>query len=61
MGADAVELYVRRCVSGELVIHHDPKLSDGRTFFSFDKRALPTPVPTLAEALDACGSMWVNI
>lgn len=61
MGADAVELDVRRCGSGELVVHHDPKLSDGRTIFSVDKRDLPTHIPTLAEALDACGSMWVNI
>ena len=61
MDADAVELDVRRCGSGELVIHHDPKLSDGRTIFSVDKRDLPTHIPTLAEALDACGSMWVNI
>jgi glycerophosphoryl diester phosphodiesterase len=61
MGADAVELDVRRCGSGELVIHHDPKLSDGRTIFSVDKRDLPTHIPTLGEALDACGSMWVNI
>ena len=34
MGADAVELDVRRCGSGELVVHHDPKLSDGRIIFS---------------------------
>jgi glycerophosphoryl diester phosphodiesterase len=61
MGADAVELDVRRCGSGELVIHHDPKLSDGRTIFSVDKRDLPNHIPTLAEALEACGSMWVNI
>ncbi|MFZ9382431.1 MAG: glycerophosphodiester phosphodiesterase, partial [Ilumatobacteraceae bacterium] len=61
MGADAVELDVRRCGSGELVVHHDPKLSDGRIIFSVDKRDLPTHIPSLAEALDACGSMWVNI
>lgn len=61
MGADAVELDVRRCGSGELVVHHDPKLSDGRTIFSVAKRELPSHIPTLAEALDACGSMWVNI
>jgi glycerophosphoryl diester phosphodiesterase len=61
MGADAVELDVRRCGSGELVVHHDPKLSDGRTIFSVAKKDLPAHIPTLAEALDACGSMWVNI
>jgi glycerophosphoryl diester phosphodiesterase len=44
-----------------LVVHHDPKLSDGRIIFSVDKRDLPTHIPSLAEALDACGSMWVNI
>ena len=61
MGADAVELDVRRCGSGELVVHHDPKLSDGRTIISVDNKDLPGHIPTLAEALDACGSMWVNI
>ena len=61
MGADAVELDVRRCGSGELVVHHDPKLSDGRAIISVDKKDLPGHIPTLTEALDACGSMWVNI
>ena len=61
IGADAVELDVRRCGSGELIVHHDPKLSDGRTIISVDKKDLPSHVPTLSEALDACGSMWVNI
>jgi glycerophosphoryl diester phosphodiesterase len=42
-------------------VHHDPKLSDGRTIFSVAKKDLPAHIPTLAEALDACGSMWVNI
>jgi glycerophosphoryl diester phosphodiesterase len=51
MGADAVELDVRRSNDGVLVVHHDP-LPAG---------ALGTHVPTLAEALDACTGMWVNI
>lgn len=61
MGADAVELDVRRCASGELVIHHDSKLSDGRAIIEIYKRDLPAYIPTLAEALEACGKMWVNI
>lgn len=61
MGADAVELDVRRCATGELIVHHDPKLSDGRAIIKVDKKDLPTYIPTLEEALDACGSMWVNI
>ena len=61
MGADAVELDVRRCGSGELIVHHDAKLSDGRAIIKVDKSNLPSYIPTLAEALDACGSMWVNV
>ena len=61
MGVDAVELDVRRCGSGELVVHHDSKLSDGRAIIAVNKKDLPSHIPTLAEALDACSSMWVNI
>lgn len=61
MGANAVELDVRRCATGELIVHHDAKLSDGRTIIQVRKTDLPSYIPTLAEALDACGSMWVNI
>jgi len=38
MGADAAELDVRRCGSGELVVHHDAKLSDGRIIFRSIKK-----------------------
>ena len=61
MGANAVELDVRRCATGELIVHHDAKLSDGRVILATKKADLPDYVPTLNEALDACGSMWVNI
>lgn len=61
MGANAVELDVRRCATGELIVHHDAKLSDGRAIIATKKAELPDHVPTLSEALDACGSMWVNI
>ena len=61
MGANAVELDVRRCATGELIVHHDAKLSDGRKIIVTNKVDLPSYIPTLDEALDACGSMWVNI
>ena len=61
MGANAVELDVRRCSTGELIVHHDAKLSDGRAIIATKKTDLPSHIPTLNEALDACGSMWVNI
>ncbi len=61
MGANAVELDVRRCSTGELIVHHDAKLSDGRAIIATKKTDLPSHIPTLNEALDTCGSMWVNI
>lgn len=61
MGAHAVELDVRQCATGELVVHHDPHLADGRIIAHVDKQHLPKHIPTLDEALDACGDMWVNV
>jgi len=61
MGADAVELDVRLCASGELVVNHDPVLKDGRAIIKTEKKDLPSHIPTLGEAIDACGEMWVNI
>ena len=61
MGSDAVELDVRRTADGVLVVHHDPKLADGREILSVSFGELPEYVPTLEDALDACGAMWVNV
>jgi glycerophosphoryl diester phosphodiesterase len=49
-GADGAELDVRAGPAGELLIHHDP-LPD----------PVPDWVPTLAEALDACRGLLVNV
>ncbi len=59
--ADGVELDVRLCASGELVVHHNPTLADGRALLELAKSQLPAHVPTLDESLDACAGMWVNI
>jgi glycerophosphoryl diester phosphodiesterase len=61
IGADAVELDVRRTADGVLVIHHDPRLPDGRVIVATASSELPAAVPCLAEALDACAGMWVNV
>jgi glycerophosphoryl diester phosphodiesterase len=61
MRADAVELDVRRTRDGAMAVHHDDHLSDGRNIVDLDASALPEHVPLLADALDACGRMWVNI
>ncbi|PYE54110.1 glycerophosphodiester phosphodiesterase [Deinococcus yavapaiensis] len=51
-GLDGVELDVRRCLDGTLVVHHDATLLDGRRIANLRFRALkPQPVPTLAEVL----------
>lgn len=61
MGADAVELDARRTNDGAVVVHHDDALPDGRVIVELARRDLPPHVPTLAEALDACGDLVVNI
>ncbi len=61
MGADAVELDVRRTVEGSLIVHHNPHLLDGRLIRETSRRQLPSSVATLVEALDACEGMWVNV
>ncbi|MEQ1874517.1 MAG: glycerophosphodiester phosphodiesterase [Ilumatobacteraceae bacterium] len=61
LGADAVELDVRRTVDGVLVVHHDCRLSDARVIADTAYGDLPDHVPTLGAALDACQGMWVNV
>lgn len=61
LGADAVELDVRRSTDGVLVVHHDCRLPDGRVLADTTYIDLPDHLPTLAEALDACEGMWVNV
>jgi len=61
MGADAVELDVRRTRDGVLVVHHNPGLADGRLIRDTDAADLPATVPDLGAALDACAGMWVNV
>jgi glycerophosphoryl diester phosphodiesterase len=50
MGADGVELDVRLAPDGRVVVLHDPVPGE-----------LPAFVPTLSEALDACGDLLVNV
>ena len=59
--ADGVELDVRLCATGELVVHHNPTLPDGTVLLATPKSQLPPHIPTLDESLDACAGMWVNI
>ena len=61
MGADGIELDVRRTADDRLVVHHDPVLADGRTIRSTAATELPGHVPTLDAAIGACEGMFVNI
>jgi glycerophosphoryl diester phosphodiesterase len=61
LGADMVELDVRRAADGRLVVHHDARLPDGRALSTVASADLPPAVPDLEAALDACDGMGVNV
>jgi glycerophosphoryl diester phosphodiesterase len=61
LGADGVELDVRATADGAPAVHHDARLSDGRAIADVLAAELPTYVPLLDAALDACGPLVVNI
>lgn len=61
LGADGIELDARRTADGAVIVHHDDTLADGRVIVELTRAELPASVPTLAEALDACGELLVNI
>ena len=61
LGANWVELDVRRTADGALAVHHDAHLGDGRAIVELLAADLPPTVPSLAEALDACQPLGVNV
>lgn len=61
MGADGIELDVRRTADDRLVVHHDPRLADGRVIRHTRSTELPDAIPELDAALDACDGAFVNI
>ena len=61
MGADGIELDVRRTADDALVVHHDAALADGRVIRHTASRELPDHVPSLSIALDACEGAFVNV
>lgn len=61
LGADGVELDVRRTFDGLMVVHHDAHFANGEVIVETPVSAVPSDVPTLRDALVACGEMFVNI
>ena len=60
-GADWIELDVHLTADGALAVVHDAHLPDGRAVADLSRTELPEGIPTLAEALEASGSMGVNV
>jgi len=64
LGADAVEMDVRRTADGALVCHHDEALPGAGPIVVMRAAALAglAPwIPQFAEAFEACEGMWVNV
>ncbi len=61
LGADGVELDVRRSADGALVVHHEPEIPGVGPVGDLRVRDLPHGVPLLDEALDGCQGMVVNV
>ena len=60
-GADGIELDVRLSADEVLVVHHDAHLPDGRLVRALTIDELPDEVPTLGQALDVAGELWLNV
>jgi glycerophosphoryl diester phosphodiesterase len=65
---DGVELDIHSSADGELVVHHDPTLADGRAIAQLPAEALSgvrlpdgSPLPTLAQALEVLAPLEVFI
>jgi glycerophosphoryl diester phosphodiesterase len=61
LGADGVELDVRRTADGRLVVHHDAEIEGGGAIHTLRADELPDWVPGLDEALETCAGAIVNI
>jgi len=61
LGADGVELDVRRTSDGRLVVHHDAEVAGAGPIHALRASELPTWVPGLDEALEICAGAVVNV
>ena len=63
-GASGVELDVRRTADLHLVVHHDAAIDGVGAIVEHNlatlREAAPW-LPTIAEAVEACGDLWINI
>jgi glycerophosphoryl diester phosphodiesterase len=61
LGADGVELDVRRSADGALVVHHEPEIPGIGPVSALHVTDLPLGVPLLEPAIAACGELLINI
>jgi glycerophosphoryl diester phosphodiesterase len=61
LGADSVELDARLTADGALAVHHDPVIEGVGPVHELAAADLPGHVPLLADALEVCAGMVVNI
>jgi glycerophosphoryl diester phosphodiesterase len=61
LGADGVELDVRRSADGALVVHHDPDVPGLGPIVELTVARIPPDLPLLEAALMACDPLEVNI
>jgi glycerophosphoryl diester phosphodiesterase len=60
-GADWVELDVHLTADGEVIVHHDPVLADGRVIGELAVDELPDFIPMLRDVLHSCSPLGVNV
>ena len=60
-GADGVELDVRLSADAVAVVHHDAAVEGAGPLAAMAAGELPSWVPTLAQALEACAGALVNV
>lgn len=61
LGADGVELDVRRTADGCLVIHHDMESPGGGLISAHRRAELAEWVPSLVEALEVCAELGLDV